>query len=258
MATHAPAASPSRPSADRGPTLRPGGTPSAGAPVRRRARRPFAVALGLTVVAFATTYALSRGTGVGRWLDRAASGDRLTADGWPFAQEAAATLLETINDLSLVAVAMLVIGIAVARRGIAVAAVLAGAIAGATISAEALKFGLGHLDAFGWETLRGHPGSFPSGHVTVALVVVLAALLAGASGGRRTAIALIGGLYTASVATAVVLLRWHLPSDALGGALLAVAWMAGAGWLLAGMRAEGGLSRTRAAVSPGRPMTVEG
>lgn len=233
--THMQPELPFRPSAALGGVTMPRRGASGLQSARGRAYGLLAMVLGSALVAFATAYAISRGTTLGRWLDRTGSGDHLTATGSPAAHEAAATLLETINVATLAVVAVLVVGIALARRGRATAVVIAGAILGACVSAEVLKAGLGRLDPFGWETLRGHPGSFPSGHVTVAVVVTLAALMV-CPPRRRRAVALIGGVYSSSVAAAVVLLRWHLPSDALGGALLAVTWMAAAGCMLAGRR----------------------
>ncbi len=83
--------------------------------------------------------------------------------------------------------------------------------------------------------------SFPSGTVAAAAALMAAATLV-APALARPAVAVLGAVLTAGVCAAVVVLRWHYPTDALGGvavgvgavltldALLHLPW-AFAGWL---------------------------
>ncbi len=64
--------------------------------------------------------------------------------------------------------------------------------------------------------VRVEPVSWPSGHSTAAMVLVLCAVIAAPAGARRL-VAVIGAVFAIAVAYSVVLLGWHFPSDALGG-----------------------------------------
>jgi len=94
----------------------------------------------------------------------------------------------------------------------------------APLSAELLKpllahrhdwVGGRHLDAASW----------PSGHTTAATALALCAVLV-APAGRRLAAAVAGGAFALAVGVALVLLALHMPSDVLGGYLLATLWVA--------------------------------
>jgi membrane-associated phospholipid phosphatase len=76
------------------------------------------------------------------------------------------------------------------------------------------------------------PASFPSGHATATLSVVLAGCLVLPRRLVPVAFA-IGGVWTAAVAVAILILHRHFPSDLLAGYLVALVW-----WLvvLAGLR----------------------
>ena len=65
--------------------------------------------------------------------------------------------------------------------------------------------------------------AFPSGHTTAAAAVGVALLFVVPARHLRSA-AVAGALLTAAVASAVVLLGWHYPSDALGAILVAALW----------------------------------
>jgi membrane-associated phospholipid phosphatase len=110
------------------------------------------------------------------------------------------------------------------------------------------------------------PASWPSGHSTAALALVVVAVMAAPPVGRRL-VAVVGGLFAAGVGASVAILGWHLPSDALGGfavagavgwAVVAVVWAvderwpAGAGrWRAARMLAQAGAPKgLTAAVAP--------
>jgi membrane-associated phospholipid phosphatase len=94
----------------------------------------------------------------------------------------------------------------------------------APLSAELLKpllahqhdrFGTRHIDAASW----------PSGHATAALALAWCALLVAPPARRRLVGALVGALVVA-VGVALLVLAWHMPSDVVGGYLLATLWAA--------------------------------
>ncbi len=65
--------------------------------------------------------------------------------------------------------------------------------------------------------LLGDGLTFPSGSVVGAAALSMAAFVV-VSGNVRWIVAIVGTLYTAAMAVAVVKLQWHFPTDALGGA----------------------------------------
>jgi membrane-associated phospholipid phosphatase len=116
-----------------------------------------------------------------------------------------------------------------ARMALAVVAVMAIA----PLSAELLKpllahphvtLGLANIGAASW----------PSGHATAATALALSAVLVAPV--RLRPAALIGALaFMLAVGAALLIRRWHLPSDVLGGYLLGVLWVSVA---LAAVRAS--------------------
>lgn len=108
------------------------------------------------------------------------------------------------------------------ERGQALAVVLVLVLA--PLSAELLKpllahphdwVGPRHLDAASW----------PSGHTTVATVLALCAVLV-APRRLRPSVAVVAAAFALAVGAALVLLARHMPSDVVGGYLLATAWVA--------------------------------
>ncbi|HWX98044.1 MAG TPA: phosphatase PAP2 family protein [Solirubrobacteraceae bacterium] len=126
-------------------------------------------------------------------------------------------LLFTIWGFALVAVAL-------ARGRPRVAAAVALVMALAPLTAETLKPLLAHPHAQAGAVHIG-AASWPSGHATAALTVVLCAVLVSPARLRRLVGAL-GGIYALAVGCALLILAWHMPSDVLGGYLVATLWMA--------------------------------
>ncbi len=62
--------------------------------------------------------------------------------------------------------------------------------------------------------------AFPSGHSTAAMSLALAAVMVA---GRRWRVpaSIAAGVYTLGVSVSLIILRWHFPSDVLGGMLVA-------------------------------------
>lgn len=126
------------------------------------------------------------------------------ADPWPFAFAA----------VGLVAIALL-------RGRWLMAAVVPLILLLANVTTQQLKPGLADtriVDIRG--TLAMYPGSWPSGHSTAAMSLALCFVLV--VGPRlRPLAAFIGAVYAIAVGYSLVVLGFHLPSDVLGGFLVA-------------------------------------
>ncbi|HEX3433600.1 MAG TPA: phosphatase PAP2 family protein [Solirubrobacteraceae bacterium] len=112
--------------------------------------------------------------------------------------------------------------IAIARERPRVALAIATIMALAPLSAELLKpllaephlpVGITHINA----------ASFPSGHSTAAAVLAASAVLVTPRRFRVLAIVL-AVLFVLAIGAALLIRAWHMPSDVLGGYLLALAW----------------------------------
>jgi membrane-associated phospholipid phosphatase len=103
----------------------------------------------------------------------------------------------------------------------------------APLTSEVLKPLLAHPHLQIAGTTYIAPGSWPSGHSTAALALVLCAVLV-APVYLRPLVAGIGAAFAAAVGCSLLILAWHMPSDVVGGYLVAALWMALA---VAGLRA---------------------
>jgi membrane-associated phospholipid phosphatase len=112
--------------------------------------------------------------------------------------------------------------IAIARGRSRVALAVATIMALAPLSAELLKpllaephlrAGITHINA----------ASFPSGHSTAAAVLAASAVLVTPRRYRALAVVL-AVLFVLAIGAALLIRAWHMPSDVLGGYLLALAW----------------------------------
>jgi membrane-associated phospholipid phosphatase len=133
-----------------------------------------------------------------------------------------------VGDLApqLVLVAA-VVAIALARRRWRLAVAAAVLVGGADLTTQLLKHAL-HQWRFepllGWSQVG--PEGFPSGHATTVAALALAFSLVVPARLRPATLA-VGAAVTAAVCWAVVVARWHYPSDALGGVLVALTWYFG-------------------------------
>lgn len=126
-------------------------------------------------------------------------------------------------------VLMLLAGVAVAlscgRRRPAVAGLVV--VLGADATTALLKplLAAPRFDpVLGWE--QAAVNAFPSGHTTAAFSAAVAWTLFVPPRWRRLT-ALLGFLAACGVGVSVVILRYHLPSDVLGGILVVAAWTCG-------------------------------
>jgi membrane-associated phospholipid phosphatase len=118
-------------------------------------------------------------------------------------------------------------------------ALVAGAIAGgrprvalavvavmglAPLTSETLKPLLAHPHA---QVAGVHigPASWPSGHATAAAALALCVVLVAPVRLRALAVVL-AAIFTAAVGCSLLILAWHMPSDVLGGYLVATFWAA--------------------------------
>lgn len=78
------------------------------------------------------------------------------------------------------------------------------------------------------------PNALPSGHTTLALSVVLAALIV-LPRAARPPVAVVGGAWAAAMAASAVVSGWHRPSDIVAALLVCAGWAA----LVAAVRING-------------------
>jgi membrane-associated phospholipid phosphatase len=166
-------------------------------------------------VAFHTTAgARADATVLARFLELDAPGaDRL------------ATQVARLADPVPVAVFTLAIaGVALWRRGVRLALAASAALIGANVSTQALKMWTAEP-----RPVDAPPGahvaaqSWPSGHATAAATIALCFVIV-APRRLRPPAAMLAGAFALAVACSVLVLGWHLPSDAIGGFCVAATW----------------------------------
>jgi membrane-associated phospholipid phosphatase len=121
----------------------------------------------------------------------------------------------------------------------------------APLSADLLKPLLAHPHAE-VAPLYIKSASWPSGHASAAMALVWCALLV-APARLRWRIAALGVVFLVAVAFSLLILAWHMPSDVIGGYLLATLWaaLAVAGLRLTDRRGSQAASVDPAPCSPG-------
>jgi membrane-associated phospholipid phosphatase len=141
-------------------------------------------------------------------------------------------LLKLLEPLLLTIWGVALVLFAIARDRPRVALAVAVVLGFAPLTADRLKPLLAHPHARAGGIHLG-PASWPSGHSTAALALALCAVLV-APPRLRPLVAVLGAAFAVAVGCALLILAWHMPSDVLGGYLLAALWMALA---VAGLRA---------------------
>jgi len=128
------------------------------------------------------------------------------------------------NPLPFAIAGTLLVGLALLRRRVLMAALVPVILVVANGCTQVLKPVLADLriiDVAGVD--RVYPGSWPSGHATASMSLALCLVLV--VGPRlRPLAALLGAGYAIGVGYALVALGWHLPSDVLGGYLVAASF----------------------------------
>ncbi len=168
----------------------------------------------------------------GTWVAVVASGVAHLCDPAPYA-----LLAGTVTVLAL------------STRGPRGALAVAAILVIPNVVTQQLKTALAEGRVHGPRTIAVHidPASWPSGHSTAAMALVLCAVIASPAGARRL-VAVGGALFAAAVAYAVVLLGWHFPSDALGGFAVAGAAASLGVAALSAAEEQPGPARSRAGI----------
>lgn len=125
--------------------------------------------------------------------------------------------LPAVPMVVLAVLALVVVGLARRRLAAALVAIMllsAGAGAGALLKALLPR---PRLNLDGWATAN----SFPSGHVVLAMSIVLA-LLVVTPAALRLLVAGVGAVATSLVASATLIAAWHRPSDVVGAVAVCV------------------------------------
>jgi membrane-associated phospholipid phosphatase len=161
----------------------------------------------------------------------------------PFVEVPANVLLELLEPPFFVLWGGVLVVVAYSRRRARVALAVALVLALAPLSAELLKPLVAHTHAQ-VVPLYITSASWPSGHATAAAILVWCALLL-APPSLRGRVAVLGVAFVLAVGCALLILAWHMPSDVLGGYLLATLWFALA---VAALRSGNPVDRVQAPV----------
>ncbi|GIJ23871.1 phosphatase PAP2 family protein [Micromonospora lutea] len=196
----------------------------------------------IQTVAFIAVWRIALHTEAGQWIDTVAlTGNRIGRD---HIEEPVDRILNAMSVVSLLAATVMIGFIALIRGRVALAVAATLLIAGANVTTQLLKYGLGRPD-YGIDLERAYVGnSLPSGHTTVAGSVAVALVLVLPPKARPFA-AVIGAGYAAAAGVATLSAGWHRPSDAVAAFLVVGVWAALAGLLLLITQRE------RAEVAPG-------
>jgi membrane-associated phospholipid phosphatase len=143
--------------------------------------------------------------------------------GRPWINDVGNVLLDAINPLTSAVCVALLAAVAVRRRRPRVALAIPAVVAGAVGTSELLKPLLAHSHDWVVATRYVTDASWPSGHSAAAMALALCAVLA-APRRWRPFVALVGAAFTVLVGFSLLTLAWHMPSDVIGGLLVAGLW----------------------------------
>jgi membrane-associated phospholipid phosphatase len=154
--------------------------------------------------------------------------------------------VELCNPGPFVAFSAVIILIALVRRRPRIALAIGAVLVCANVTTELLKE---LLPASRTPPGLLHPvSSWPSGHATAAMSLVLCAVLA-VPRRLRPLVAVIGAGFAVAVGYSTLTLVWHYPSDVLAGFLVAGAWALLAIAVLFGLEARRGTTQRTAGFS---------
>lgn len=188
---------------------------------RPRIATPLCIA-GLCVIALALTWVLAALVPATHFKDAVASYDTMLLGG-PRLNDAANTLLHLLEPLPYALWGALLVVVALGRGRPRVALAVAIVLTLAPATAELLKPLLAHPHAWAGGQYVG-AASWPSGHTTAGTILAMCAVLV-APARLRPLVGALGAAFALAVGFSAVLLAWHLPSDVLGGYLLATLWI---------------------------------
>jgi membrane-associated phospholipid phosphatase len=212
---------------------------------RRLARFALLIA-GLCAIGLALTWVLAELVPITHVKDAVALYD-FTRLNRPLVEVPANALLDLLYPPFYAAWGILLVVVALRRRLPWVALAVVVVMPLAPFSAELLKPLLAHShDQLGPKYITS--ASWPSGHATAALTLSWCALLVAPPASRRL-VCMLGAAFSLAVGIALLVLAWHMPSDVVGGYLLATLWAALAFACLRASERDGGAqpARTRLA-----------
>ncbi|MGD0452750.1 MAG: phosphatase PAP2 family protein, partial [Solirubrobacteraceae bacterium] len=187
---------------------------------RRGAAGPLGLA-GLCVVALALVWVIAELIPAVQLKDAVALHD-FTLLSRPRVDGPANFLLHLLNPLQFVLWGTALVAVAIARERPRVALAVAAVMSLAPLTSETLKPLLAHHHVSVGGVSIG-AASWPSGHSTAALALVFAAMLV-APARLRPIVASVGAMFALAVGCSLLMLAWHMPSDVLGGYLVATLW----------------------------------
>jgi membrane-associated phospholipid phosphatase len=175
-------------------------------------------AAGLCLVAMAATWALATHVPAFHYRDAVVLNDFIALSR-PRVDALANDLLRQLDPLRYTLWGLLLLAVALLRRRPRVALAVAVVLPAGPAVAELLKPLLAHPHYVVDHKWVG-AASWPSGHATAAMTLVLCALLV-APHRLRPLVAALGGAFAVAVGCSLLILAWHMPSDVIGGYLLA-------------------------------------
>jgi membrane-associated phospholipid phosphatase len=145
--------------------------------------------------------------------------------------------VDLVAGLGAVAVGLVVIALARRRFALGVTALLL--LAAPLLVAQLLKLYVLDRPSTGDRLGVASHNSFPSGHVSAAMAVLLALAIV-LPRRHRTLVLIVGGFGVAWVSAAAVALGWHRLSDTVGGCLLVAAVTCAGAAVVSARRPDGG------------------
>jgi membrane-associated phospholipid phosphatase len=220
----------------------------------RRVVRLALLVAGISVVGLALTWVLAELVPITHVKDAVALYD-FTRLNRPLVEAPANALLDMLYPPFYAAWGIVLVVLALRRRLPWVALAVVVVLPLAPLSAELLKPLLAHShDQLGPKYITS--ASWPSGHATAALTLSWCALLVAPPAGRAL-VAMLGVAFSLAVGVALLVLAWHMPSDVVGGYLLATLWASLAFALLRAFERDGDARRpARRPLAAGRPSAV--
>jgi membrane-associated phospholipid phosphatase len=196
--------------------------------------RRLAAASGVGFLCFALSYLLFVWTSPGQRFDDDAYIGLATVSSRVRTVAIDQVHLVTLGTFSVAVAVLLLIGV-LRRRPRLGAAVGLGAILAVAVSYGARTSLLPHPILVKGAVGALATGTFPSGHTTTAMVCALALMVVVPPRWRGT-VAVLVGAYTCAIAMELQIVLWHRPSDVIGGAFLAFAFVTGAAAVVARYR----------------------
>lgn len=182
-------------------------------------RQDMIPALGILVVAVIVLFGLEHvavGTRSGQARDDSAM--HVVSAGAEALQQLHSYLgIISIGTTALALAGCVVLAVIRGRFAVAIGAVVL--VAGSDITTQILKTQIFDRPDFGFGAIR----SYPSGHTTVAMSSVLAAVLV-APPLFRPLVIVAGSFAATLVGTSTIVGGWHRPSDVIGAILVSLAW----------------------------------